>query len=298
MPHRRMLVLALAGAALAATPAAAGARAGHVATHAQARATAAGATVQGTAVHRQARRHAWIVASRNGTLRLVRTSARLHAGTKLSVRGAMLPDHTLRARSLHRLGTRHLVRVSGVVVAHTARTLTIAQNGAVLTIRRHLHLRKGARALASDSSTPPPTLGTPVTVTVKVDDQGDVEQEGDVQDENDNENGQNANAELSGLVVSVTPGAGGTSKVLISLGDSNTQVVLIAPAGLDLSGLTQGTEADFKVNIAADQATGENTITIVRFEQDDSNGDNNDQGDNNQGDGSGQGSGSGSGGRD
>ena len=85
--------------------------------------------------------------------------------------------------------------------------------------------------------------------------------------------------------------------MLISLGDSNTQVVLIAPAGLDLSGLTQGTEADFKVNIAADQATGENTITIVRFEQDDSNGDNNDQGDNNQGNGSGS-SGGGSGGSD
>jgi hypothetical protein len=291
-----MLVLALAGAALAATPAAAGARAGHVTTHAAARVAAHGATVQGTAVRRQARRHAWIVAGRNGTLRLVRTTASLRPGTKVSVRGAALRDQTIRAHSLQRLGTRRLVRVSGVVVARTARTLTIAENGAVLTIRRHSHLRRGARRLASDTGTAPPALGTAISVTVKVDDQGDVEQDDNVQEENDNQNGHDHNAELSGLVVSVTPATGGTSHVLINLGDSNTQVVLIAPAGLDLTGLAAGTEAEFKVNIAADPATGENTITIVRFQQDESNGDNNDQGDNDQGDGSGHGDGSGGGG--
>jgi hypothetical protein len=279
-----MLVLALTGAALVAAPTTAGAQARHVTAHAAAR--AAGASVKGTAVHLQARRHAWIVAGRNGTLHLVRTTARLHPGARVSVHGAALSDHTIRARSLTRLGTRHVVRVRGVVVARNARLLTIAANGATLSIRRHL--RHGARTLASDSGTSAPPVGTSVSVSVKVDDQGEVEQDGGFQDEQDNENGANGNAELSGAVVSVTAGKGGTSTVLITLGDSNMQVALTAPAGLDLTGLTTGTVADFKVNIAADPSTGENVITIVRFETDDSN-------DDNQGDGNSQGSGSGSG---
>jgi hypothetical protein len=246
-------------------------------------AQASAATFKGTAVHRDARLHAWVVAGRGGALRLVHTSAKLHAGSVVTVRGKLLADRSLSASAVAVRGAAHRVRIRGTVVRHTRHSLTIAARGAVVTVR-NAHARRLASAL--DTTTPPtqPTDGTTVVVTASVNPSSGELDEQDVQEQSS----QSGGVELSGAVQQ--PSTSCPAPMLsVQLDDGQGIVCITVPAGMDVSSLTPGTAGEFRVTIAAGTTPGSNTLTLVSFKSEDQGDGEDDHGGQSQSDHGGQG---------
>lgn len=254
----------------------------------------------GTAVHRDARLHAWVVAGRGGAMRLVHTSAKLRAGSVVTVQGRLLADRSISASKVTINGRAHRARLAGTVVRHSGRTLTVASHGAVVTVWRHATRRQ---ASALDTTPTAPTNGSQVVVSVSVDQSTGELDEDDITTAPGATQGEGI--ELSGTVVTNTPGTTTTpGKLVVQLDDGQGQVFISVPAGTDVSALTPGMAGEFRVSIAGDTATGENVLTFISFKQedqsqgDDNQGDDDNQGGDHQGGGDQQGSGGQQGGGD
>jgi hypothetical protein len=112
-------------------------------------------TVRGTVVAKQAKRHVLVVATHHRDVESVRVSSRqlrlTALGARVAAAGKRLPDGSLHATRMRRLGqTKHAV-FSAVVIKAKARRLLLAGGGSAFSI----HLNRGTRLLASSASVQP-----------------------------------------------------------------------------------------------------------------------------------------------
>lgn len=154
-----------------------------------------------TVVKRNVAKKTNVVATRAGTLKVIHGHA-FRVGTVLRING----------RSVRVVGHARRVKIRGVVVAHSARTVTLSAGRARIRIRSH-----AARLLGRKHGH---QLGNGLTVTAKVSANGTLTETSEV--ENDNVDG----VELKGMLV-CTPTAGtgcdpASSTLMIDVGAAGT----------------------------------------------------------------------------
>ncbi len=195
--------------------------------------------VHGTVVHRNARAHSFVVADRVGHLYAIHAkhSPRIASLVNVSVR--QLRNGTYAARSTHVLAIHRGARVHlrGVVsyVDRRHGTFTLSARGVSMLVRTHSgHLARTADAL--------PPVGTIVTATGTVDDQGDLN------DQTVQTNGTDTGAiDLEGTILAIDTTA--RTITVSSTDDDQTtnSIVVSVPSTLDISMFTVGQQVQLQV---------------------------------------------------
>jgi hypothetical protein len=247
-------------------------------------AAAQAATVHGTVVHHNARAHSFVVADRAGHLYAIHAAHSPAIGSTVAVSTRRLRNGTYAARWTHTLG-RHTGRVTlrGVVsyVNRRAGTFTLSARGVSMLVRTR-HARR-ALARIADAGYTIPSVGTVVTATGNVDDQGDLNDD-TVTDDGQDQGG----FDLEGAIMAVDTTA---RTITVSSTDDDTtvpSVVVSVPTTLDISMFSVGQEVELTVTKQADGTyvlsgssddQGEQGADDQGDQQGDQGDDNNDQGD-------------------
>lgn len=245
----RKLVFTLVVAGAVAFPAAAGA-----------------ASFSGIVVAKQLRRHALVVTSRTGVVRVVHThrlGTRL--GARVAVRAHRLRDGTFSATKVSVRGRAHRARIHGVVVRRLRGRVLVAAGHSVLSIRTR-------QLFSLQDDNPGAQPGDEVDETVTIDN-------GNLDEDEVEEVGHTQKLELEGSIVSVTaPTSSTNGEIVLQVGSSTIHVVV--PAGTQLPPLATGQNVELKVTLSG------STFTLTKAEDEDD-----DQGDDDQGDDDGGGDG-------
>jgi uncharacterized membrane protein YgcG len=202
------------------------------------------AVVHGTVVHRNSRAHSFVVADRAGHLYAIHAAHGLRPGTVVSVSVRRLRNGTFAARKTHVLafhrGAR--VRLRGVVsyVDRRHGTFTLSARGVSMLVRAS----RGRYARIADAL---PPVGTDVTATGTIDDQGDLNDE-TVQTDGTDTNG----FDLEGTILAIDTTA--RTITVSSTDDDQTanSVVVSVPSTLDISMFTVGEEVELQVTLQTD----------------------------------------------
>jgi len=203
-----------------------------VASGAQARA------VRGTVVHRNARAHSFALADVHGRLFSIHARRSPRPGSMVVVSVRRLRNGTFAAGRVRILGRRaHArVRVRGTVsyVDRRRGIFTLSARGVSMLVRT----RRG-RARMVDAL---PSVGTEVTATGTVDDQGELEDQS-LQSDGSDTNG----IDLEGTILAVNA----TARTLTVSADDDQQsgasVIVTVPAALDISKFAVGQEVELQV---------------------------------------------------
>ena len=238
----KKIVLPLIAAAAVAFPAAAGA-----------------GSFSGIVVAKQVRRHALVVASHTGAVRVVHTHhLATRVGARVTVTARRLGDGTFSATKLSVRGRAHRARIHGVVVRRLRGRVLIAAGHSVLSIR-------SGRLFSLQDDHPGAQPGDEVDETVTIDN-------GNLDEDQVDEVGHTQKLELEGSIVSVTaPTTTADGEIVLQVGTSTIHVVV--PAGTQLPSLAPGQNVELKVTLSG------TTFTLAKADEEDDN-----QGDDNQGD--------------
>ncbi len=238
----KKIVLPLIAAAAVAFPAAAGA-----------------GSFSGIVVAKQVRRHALVVASHTGVVRVVHTHhLATRVGARVTVTARRLGDGTFSATKLSVRGRAHRARIRGVVVRRLRGRVLIAAGHSVLSIR-------SGRLFSLQDDHPGAQPGDEVDETVTID-------SGNLDEDQVDEVGHTQKLELEGSIVSVTaPTSTADGEIVLQVGTSTIHVVV--PAGTQLPSLAPGQNVELKVTLSG------TTFTLAKADEEDDN-----QGDDNQGD--------------
>jgi hypothetical protein len=238
----KKIVLPLIAAAAVAFPAAAGA-----------------GSFSGIVVAKQVRRHALVVASHTGVVRVVHTHhLATRVGARVTVTARRLGDGTFSATKLSVRGRAHRARIHGVVVRRLRGRVLIAAGHSVLSIR-------SGRLFSLQDDHPGAQPGDEVDETVTIDN-------GNLDEDQVDEVGHTQKLELEGSIVSVTaPTSTADGEIVLQVGTSTIHVVV--PAGTQLPSLAPAQNVELKVTLSG------TTFTLVKADEEDDN-----QGDDNQGD--------------
>ena len=238
----KKIVLPLIAAAAVAFPAAAGA-----------------GSFSGIVVAKQVRRHALVVASHTGVVRVVHTHhLATRVGARVTVTARRLGDGTFSATKLSVRGRAHRARIHGVVVRRLRGRVLIAAGHSVLSIR-------SGRLFSLQDDHPGAQPGDEVDETVTIDN-------GNLDEDQVDEVGHTQKLELEGSIVSVTaPTTTADGEIVLQVGTSTIHVVV--PAGTQLPSLAPGQNVELKVTLSG------TTFTLAKADEEDDN-----QGDDNQGD--------------
>jgi hypothetical protein len=198
------------------------------------------AVVHGTVVHRNGRAHSFVVADHAGRLFAIHAAHSPRPGTVVTVSARGLRNGTYAARrtrvlAYHR-GAR--LRLRGMVsfVDRRHGTFTLSARGVSMLVRA----AGGARAARMADTLP--AVGTVVTATGTVDDQGDLN------DQTVQTDGTDAGSiDLEGAVLAVDATAG--TITVSSTDDEQTSgsIVVSVPSTLDISLFTVGEEVELQV---------------------------------------------------
>jgi hypothetical protein len=135
-------------------------------------ATHRNAVVRGVVVHRNARAHSYVVTDRSGHLFAIHAAHSPRPGTVVIVATRRLRNGTFAAQRTHTLAFHRSahVRLHGVVsfVDRRARTFTLSARGVSMLVRT------GGRGRLARMADALPAVGTIVTATGTVDNQGDL----------------------------------------------------------------------------------------------------------------------------
>ena len=209
-------------------------------------AAAQAATVHGTVVHHNARAQSFVVADRAGHLYAIHAAHSPAIGSSVAVSTRRLRNGTYAARWTHTLG-RHTGRVTlrGVVsyVNRRAGTFTLSARGVSMLVRTH-HAHSVRTAMIADAM---PSVGTVVTATGTVDDQGDLNDDS-VQTDGQDQGG----FDLEGTILSVDTTA---RTITVSSTDDDTTappVTVSVPSTLDISMFSAGQEVELTVTQQTD----------------------------------------------
>lgn len=201
--------------------------------------------VHGTVIHRNAKAHSFVVATRAGRLYAIHAAHAPALGAIVSVAVRQLRDGTYAAHATHvggHLNAGRRVRAHGTVsyVNHRSGTYTLSARGVSMIVKDR---RAGARRamLTSDGL---PTVGSVVTATGTVDDQGDLSAATTQVD------GQTAGGfDLEGTVLSVDTTA---STITVSAADddsSGATITVSVPAPLSIAAFSPGQEVELAVQL-------------------------------------------------
>ena len=222
-------------------------------------AAAGAASFGGIVVAKQVRRHALVVASHTGVVRVVHTHhLATRVGARVTVTARRLGDGTFSATKLSVRGRAHRARIHGVVVRRLRGRVLIAAGHSVLSIRSH-------QLFSLQDDNPGAQPGDEVDETVTIDN-------GNLDEDQVDEVGHTQKLELEGSIVSVTaPTTTADGEIVLQVGTSTIHVVV--PAGTQLPSLAPGQNVELKVTLSG------TTFTLVKADEEDDN-----QGDDNQGD--------------
>jgi hypothetical protein len=222
--------VALAAATVVATASAAGA--------------AQAAVVHGTVVHRNARAHSFVVADRTGHLYAIHAAHGPRLATDVTVSVRRLRNGTYAAHGTHVLAHHHgaRVRLRGVVsfIDRQHGTFTLSARGVSMLVRTG-----GGRAARVAPALP--AVGTIVTATGTVDDQGDLNDQTVQTDGTDT-----SSIDLEGTVLAVDATAGTITVSSTDNEQAGGSVLVSVPSTLDISLFTVGQEVELQVTPQAD----------------------------------------------
>lgn len=216
--------------------------------------------LHGVVVAKESARHVLVIAASRGKVTSARVTARelrgTRVGSRVTVAGTRLPDGTLRATQMHRLGHAAKARLRVTVIKARASKLLVAGGGSAFTIR----LTRHTRVLAGRGSALKP--GEQIETEVELGDNGatgdDVQSVGD-----------SALIDFSGTVTALDPAS-------ITVADDGVSTVVQIPDGVTLPSLVQvGGEVEIVASVAG------STLTLVEIKVD---GDHNDGGGSDVGD--------------
>jgi hypothetical protein len=205
-------------------------------------ADAAGAAVmRGTVVHRNARAHSFALANRSGRLFAIHTKRAPRIGTQLQVTARRLLDGTFALQRARVVGRAHpRVSVRGVVSHVGAGAFTLSAPGVSMLVRMH------RRARAADASGVP-AVGSEVTVTGTLDDQGDLDEQSAT-----TTGSSTGGFSLEGAILSVDATARTLSVSADDDDNSAGTVTVSVPAAIDISQFQPGQEVELEVQRQAD----------------------------------------------
>jgi hypothetical protein len=197
------------------------------------------AVVHGTVVHRNARAGSFVVADRAGHLYAIHAARSPRVGSTVAVSTRRLHNGTYAARWTRTLGYHRnaRVRLHGIVsyVDRRHGTFTLSAPGVSMLVRT----RSGHSARIADA---PPPVGTIVTATGNVDDQGELNDDTVQTDGQDN-----GGFDLEGTILAVdTTGR----KITVSSTDDDqtaNSIVVSVPSTLDISMFSVGEEVELTV---------------------------------------------------
>ena len=198
--------------------------------------------VRGTVIHHNNRAHSFVVATPAGALYAVHAAKSPALGSLVSVSVSELRNGTYAAHQISAHGHQargRAVRAHGVVtyVNRAAHTYTLSAHGVSLLVH--------TGRTAHDTTTTQPTVGSVVTTTGTIDNQGEMDAETtDVQGEDTN------GYELEGTVLSVDSAA---NTITISADDSDVSgqsITISVPAPLTTADFHPGDEVELDVQYA------------------------------------------------
>ena len=198
--------------------------------------------VRGTVVHYNARAHSFVVADARGRLFAIHSRRRPRLASVVTVAIRPLRNGTYGARSLRVDANRRRasVRMHGVVtfVNRRGHSFVLSATGVSMLVRTGARAARVASAAAAD-----PTVGSVVTVTGTVDDQGEVSSSGVTQ------NTQTTTVDLEGTILAVdTTG----QTITLSATDNNNaggSITVAVPSTLNISLFTVGQEVELTATI-------------------------------------------------
>jgi len=200
--------------------------------------------VRGTVVHRNARARSFVVASTSGRLFAIHAGKGPSIASEVAVSVRRLRNGTYAALATHVVSSHRSarVRLHGVVtyVDRKNGTYTLSAGGVSMLVRT----RSGHAAAVADAL---PGVGTVVTATGAVDDNGDLYQSA-VQTDGTESTG----IYLEGTVLAVDSSAG---TITISSDDDDQaagSIVVTVPSTLNISLFTVGEEVELQVTLAPD----------------------------------------------
>lgn len=244
---------------------------------------AAAATVKGTVVHKSARSHSFVVASKTGRLTAVHARRSPRVGRSVVVRARRLSNGTLSATKVRSGARRTRAKVRGTVtyVDRRTRSFVVSARGVSLVVHRH---RAAGRAVAATEILPP--VGSVVTVTSNLADDGDIEAE-DVQEHGEDTGG----TELEGHILAIDTAA---RTLTLSADDDDelkgAQIVVSLPDTFDITRYQVGDELELVATLNPDGTytavgSSKNGDGKEADDQEHEQGDNHDQGGDKSGDG-------------
>jgi len=235
--------------------------------------TAQAQTVHGTVVHRISRAQSFVVASSSGRLFAVHSRRRTRIGSRVVVSLRRLRNGTFAANVLRVVGHTHTARLRGTItyVNRHSGSFTLSAHGVSMLV----HAARG-RVRAADAL---PPVGTNVTTTTTIDDQGDVSEQS-MRDTGT----QTGGFDIEGTVLSIDTTA---NTITISSDDddqSGSGIVVTVPSTLSVSPFTVGEEVELNVAPQPDgslllQGSASDQGTQGAQDQSDQQGDQGDQND-------------------
>lgn len=207
--------------------------------------TASAKTLDGTVVHRNARAHAFVVASRGGHLTAIHAHRLPAVGRVVAVSVHRLRNGTFAARHLRAHGQRSHARIRGSVTFVDPRhgSFVVSAKGASILVRR-AGTGHGAAASAAGSL---PTVGSVVQLDASLDGHGDLEAS-EVR-----QVGEATGAiELEGVVLAVDP-VNRTLQISATDDNETSQSILVnVPEELDITAFQVGQEVSLTVTPGAE----------------------------------------------
>ena len=215
-------------------------------------------TIRGTVVAKQANRHVLVVATGHSHVTTARVSVRqlqrARIGARLALAGTRLKDASFHVTRLHRLGSARRARVSVVVLKASGRRLLVAGGGSAFSIR----LNQGTRLLAARGTAHP---GEKLDADVELTKDGPVGKEMHA-------TGEAPVIDFSGVVTAID-----ATSITVSEDDIDTVVQL--PDGITLPAIVHvGSEVEIVATISGSTLT----LTTIKLDDDNAQGDENEGG--------------------
>ena len=205
-------------------------------------AQARAAGFHGTVIAKQPQRGTLVLAGRGGIGLTVHTRTRAALGSRVSLRGSLLRDGTIRVSRLTVLSRIRHAPIRGVVVRQLARSTIVATGRSVITIHH-----RAARRLASSSDHGGLRPGTIADFRVRIGDDDLFENHATVV-------GQAGDVEIEGGLVSVSP-------LVVSV--EGLPITITVPATVTLPvALAAGQRIELIVHV-----TAPNVFTLVAIEE-------------------------------
>jgi hypothetical protein len=210
-------------------------------------------TIRGTVAAKQANRHVLVLAMRHGHVATARVSSKqlptAKIGNRLALAGNRLADGSFRVTRLHKLGSAKRAKVSVVVLRSSGRRLLVTGGGSAFSIR----LTPRTRLLAGRGSV---HAGEKIDADVQLSDDGPVATKMDA-------TGDAPLIDFSGVVTVMD-----ATSITVTTDGIDTVVQL--PDGVVLPPIVQ---LGSKVEIVASIAGSTLTLTTIKLDDDNSQGD-------------------------